>query len=417
MDKKRLFVWSLYDFANSIVQINWLLYLSQWLVVDRGLPEIWYGSVYSVVTLLLLVTSPLMGVYSDRLSKKLPILLIMSVVTAVTFIGVGVLTIKSPFAERFTLILVLGMFFISNYFYQASLVFFNALLPTLGKVSFFGRLSGWGEFANNAGLIFGIFLTFPLITGAVKIFGGSGRSHTFLPAALAFLIFATPFFLFFKERKNINSPFAKLSGLGKEALAVLKGLPKFPSMFWFLIGYYFVSDAMRTIILFFPLYFEKVLSLSDSIKAALTIFSLFFQMIGAALAGIAADKFGTKKVLLWLTFMTVFFISIFTLFSKLTIWGWVVIFAASIFMGGYFGVSKAMLIRLAKGVSVGKYFGLYNLFERFASFVAPILFGLTLGIFAQFGSASSYRLAYFATFILIILGWVFFRKIKEKDIA
>jgi len=174
---------------------------------------------------------------------------------------------------------------------------------------------------------------------------------------------------------------------------------------------------MRTIILFFPLYFEKVLSLSDSVKAILTMFSLFFMMVGAALAGIVADRIGTKKTLLGIVSLTLVFILIFTFFSKMTILGWVVMALASIFMGGYFGVSRAMLMRLAKGESVGKYFGLYNLFERFASVVAPLLFGWTLGIFGSFGPAPSYRFAYFATFLLIILGLFFFKKIKEKDIA
>ena len=125
MNRKRLFVWSLYDFANSIVQINWLLYLSQWLVVDKGLPEIWYGGFYSAVTLLLLVTSPILGVYSDRLSRKTPVLLIMSVIIVTTLLGVGYLTI-SPVMGDATVFVVLGLFFVSNYFYQASLIFFSA---------------------------------------------------------------------------------------------------------------------------------------------------------------------------------------------------------------------------------------------------------------------------------------------------
>jgi UMF1 family MFS transporter len=298
------------------------------------------------------------------------------------------------------------------------LKFFSALLPTLGKISFLGRMSGWGEFANNAGLIFGVLLTLPFVNGSIKLFGGYGRSHVFLPASLAFLVFAIPFFLFFKEKsqKQSSTPFS-FSGLGKETWALIKGLPKFPSMMWFLIGFYFVSDAMRTIILFFPLYFDKVLSLSDSIKAGLTMFSLFFMMIGAIIGGAIADRIGTKKTLLGVAMTTLVFILVFTLFTKLTLLGWIVIAAASISMGGYFGVSRAMLIRLAKGKSVGKYFGLYNLFERFASFIAPILFGWTLGVFGSFGPAPSYRLAYFSTFLLIIFGLFFFKKIKEKDVA
>ena len=39
MDKRNLFVWSLYDFANSIIYVNVLLYFAQWMVIDAGLPD------------------------------------------------------------------------------------------------------------------------------------------------------------------------------------------------------------------------------------------------------------------------------------------------------------------------------------------------------------------------------------------
>ncbi len=46
IDTKRLVLWSLYDFANSIVMIVFFLYYSQWLVVDRGVSDFWFNMTF-----------------------------------------------------------------------------------------------------------------------------------------------------------------------------------------------------------------------------------------------------------------------------------------------------------------------------------------------------------------------------------
>ena len=38
MNKKNIFLWTLYDFANSIVMIVFFLYFSQWLVIEKNVP-------------------------------------------------------------------------------------------------------------------------------------------------------------------------------------------------------------------------------------------------------------------------------------------------------------------------------------------------------------------------------------------
>ena len=48
MSKKNIFFWTLYDFANSIVAIVFFLYFSQWLVVDKGVPDFWYNMIFTI---------------------------------------------------------------------------------------------------------------------------------------------------------------------------------------------------------------------------------------------------------------------------------------------------------------------------------------------------------------------------------
>lgn len=414
MQKKNLFIWSLYDFANSLLNINLLLYFSQWIIVDNNLPEFWYGGVFSLSTLLLLVTSPIIGVYTDRLKRKLPILLWASIIIGASALLLSAAATALPVPSMTTALIALALYFIVIYFYQASLVVFNALIPTLSGPAHIGRTSGWGEFANNAGLIAGIFLTLPLIQGSVKLFGASGRSQVFLPSTLAFLLLMVPFFLFFRESRRSGVSTMSLGILSRRAIELIRSLPSFPPMLWFLVGFYFVSDAVRTVLLFFPLYFQKVWGLEDSKKAIVTVFILVAMMVGSVIGGYAADRWGTRRTLLWCVFFMILILVAVLTFSTLTLGAWVTLGSLGISWGGYFAVSRSFLIHLSPKGHVGEYFGLYNLFERFASVVAPLVWSTTVAVFAFLGPADSYRAAGTVSAVLIFIGLLFFLKVKES---
>lgn len=66
MNKRNLFLWSLYDFANSIVFINFLLYFAQRIVIDGGLSDFRYNAIFAIATVLLFLSAPMLAAYTDR---------------------------------------------------------------------------------------------------------------------------------------------------------------------------------------------------------------------------------------------------------------------------------------------------------------------------------------------------------------
>ena len=70
MNKRNIFLWTLYDFANSIVTIVFFLYFSQWLVVDNGVSDIWYNMIFTIGSVLLLLTSPILGTIADKTGRS-----------------------------------------------------------------------------------------------------------------------------------------------------------------------------------------------------------------------------------------------------------------------------------------------------------------------------------------------------------
>ena len=71
MNRKNIFLWTLYDFANSIVSIVFFLYFSQWLVVDKGVSDLWYNMIFTIGSAILLLTAPVLGSIADKTGRQL----------------------------------------------------------------------------------------------------------------------------------------------------------------------------------------------------------------------------------------------------------------------------------------------------------------------------------------------------------
>src|SRR3989338_1384830 len=175
MNKKNIFFWALYDFANSITTIVFFLYFSQWLVVDRGVSDFWYNMIFTIGSILLLLTAPILGSIADKNGKQQNYLNWITVLTFLSFLGV--------------------LFIIANYLYQFSFVFYNALLHHIAPPERWGRISGIGQTGNWLGQITGLLITLPLASGAVYLVGEAGRAQTFLPATIIFFILSIPMLL------------------------------------------------------------------------------------------------------------------------------------------------------------------------------------------------------------------------------
>jgi MFS-type transporter involved in bile tolerance (Atg22 family) len=119
MNKKNIFLWTLYDFANSVVMIVFFLYFSQWLVVEHGVSDFWYNMIFTIGSLMILVTAPILGSVADSNGKEVSYFNKITILSFLTFLIVSFITL---FAPNKVFIAVL-FFLLANYFYQFSFVF------------------------------------------------------------------------------------------------------------------------------------------------------------------------------------------------------------------------------------------------------------------------------------------------------
>ena len=200
MNKKNLFVWSLYDFANSIVMIVFLLYFSQWLVIDRGISDFWFNITFTISSLLLLFSGPIAGAIVDKTKIKMPGLRIMTIFTAIFYLLTGIIAVQYPSQA----IMAMIMFTLATYFYMFSFNYYNPLINDIAPQGKHGIVSGWGIFGNYLGHITGILIALPFATGAITLWGSPGRAQAFIPAVVILFFLLCQCFYYLKKSQFAN---------------------------------------------------------------------------------------------------------------------------------------------------------------------------------------------------------------------
>src|SRR3989338_10860151 len=406
MDKKKLFLWSLYDFANSIIYVNFLLYFAQWLVIDGGLSDFWYNAIFAIATIMLLFSAPMLAAQTDRNGGKKYFL---NLATVGTFIAYG-LSVWLAYQGVEYVVWSAVFFLVGQYFYQLAFVFYNPMLAEIADEKHRARASGIGQFANACGQVLGI--------GATLTLAGT-RLGPLFPALIGFFALPFPVVVFYKESRIPSTPL-RFSELKNDASTYVK---KFYQFFAFsvatpmLIAFFLFNDALHTLGNNYSIILERVFATPDITKSLLLIGVLVMSAIGGITFGWIADRLGSLvalKIILagWLIVLPLLaFAPTFTLFAILSV-------PVGLLIGSVFAVSRAYLSTLLSEENMGYGFSFYALAERFATFVGPLTWGaiITLGGASQL----SYRVAIMSMAVFVLAGLLvllFFRQRTSSLLA
>ena len=408
MSKKKIFLWTLYDFANSITVVAFLLYFSQWLVVEHNVPDIWYNLMYTGSSILLIFTAPIAGIIADKKRIRMPYLRITTILMFATIAITSLLAMFTNPGSSFVLFAALA-YMLGNYFYQLSFSFYNPLLNDIAPPEKQGLVSGLGQAANWLGAMAGIGISLVLLSGSFHLFGGSGRVQTFLPTAIIFIILALPFLLLFKDSNPAPEVKVSIKEEYKNFFKSFLHLIKFPGVGLFLLAFFFFNDAILTMQNNFPIFLEQVFGVSDKIKSMLLGGALVTSAIGAVISGWVADKVGLKKTLIAILILWAL------LFPSLGLVKNFPIFAAfAILMGFLYGatwtVTRAVMVTLSPKENLNEAFSYYTLSERFATFLGPLTWGLITTGFAHKGPVK-YQIATLVLTVFIVIGLLMVRKL------
>ncbi len=409
--KKNVIVWSLYDFANSIIMIVFLFYFSQWLVIDSGKPDWWYNATLVASSILFIVLAPFLSRKLDASGAKLAGVRVMTVIMAVFYIATAIIMLFFPLQA----LLAAALFTLAMTTYLLSFIYYTPMLSDVSNASNHGWVSGLGMGANYIGQVFGLLVTLPFATGAIYLIGSHGRPQTLIPAIILFALSAAPLLFFYREPQkvvvpgSVTSPTPALAPVG--VFTILKKILSIRNLALTMIAYFLFSDALLTFSNNFPIFLEKAFAATDSIKTYLTAGILILSAIGSVVFGKISDKKGKKETLLFVLICWLILFPVLA-FSTSFLMASIICLVAGLFFGPVWGISRAMVSDYAPKEIEASSFGIYTVAERFATFIGPITWSLIIANTDGHGAAS-YSYAIIGMGILILISILFVVRIRR----
>jgi len=409
--KKQVFYWSLYDFGCSVAMITFLVYFSEWLVIERGVSDLWYNMLYAIGTALLFFTAPRLGKKADRSDKPGKRHAYLRVITVAAFIfflltSYAAVGLRNAFLAAF-------LFIFANYFYQFAFVFYNGYISDLGPDEKRGLISGIGQMGNWLGQVVGLLISLFFAGGVVFLFGVPGRTQVFLPATLVFGILVLPMLFLYKKGKGGGEIVEKdlVSGMPDDTRQSGESIFKVPGVGMYLAAFFLFSDALITASTNYPIFLSRVFHVSSATSSLVIISVLATSAIGAVVSGSVSDRIGLRRSLL---IVIGSFLIILPLVAVVTSFFWhvVVMITMGFMYGATWAVTRSAMIYLCPAERLNHGLSYYTLAERFSTLIGPLAWGLTVWLLSPYG-AFAYRMAVMVMSVFVLIGFYMISKIKE----
>jgi MFS transporter, UMF1 family len=403
--------WSLYDFANTIFSYAVFSYaMSLWLTNDARFGaasgQLAFSIAIAVSVGVNALVSPILGMLSDRAGgRRLPYLLFFTLLCVVPTALIGG---SAP-------VVGLVLFTVANFAYQSALIYYDATLKTVSYPETRGKLSGIGVAIGYCGTIF-IGITIFLL--------GLPVEAVFFVAAALYGLFAIPIFLVVHEAKpppGTPRPGFRdaLASLG-QLRATIADAKTVPGLSRFLVGRFFYSDAVNTIIAVMSVVATKAMGLSDSV-ANLILLSLAIVAVVASFAwGRLVDRLGPKRTLMlvlgsWAVGLVIGGVSLGL--GRSTIGLALFLFAGAILGSGLGGVQvsdRVLMMRLSPPAKLGEFFGLYGLVGKGSQVIGQLLFGAIVAFLLAPLGVVAYQLAVLSLLVTMLIGWWLIRPVGDR---
>ena len=390
--------WALYDFANTIfsyavVSVSIGLWLTDASRFGKAEGQLIQGIAIAVSVGLNAIVSPVLGALSDRGGRRLPFLLAFTVMCIVPTVLIGF----SP-----PLIGVL-LFIVANFAYQAALIYYDATLTVVSRPSTRGKLSGIGVAIGYMGTIF---------VALVLIVLDASPEQTFLIAGVLFAIFAAPIFLIVRE-PVISA--ARVTGrdvmesLGQLRLTI-EHARSVPWLGRFLLGRFFYSDAVNTLIVVMSVVAVRAMGLTSTQFLLLSLMLTVVAIVTSFFWGWLADRWGPKRALIAVlgSWSVGLFLGTVSLGYPGTVIGTVVFVIAGAILGSGLGgvqvTDRVLMVRLSPKERLGEFFGIYGLVGKASQVIGSLIYGVIVFLFVdQFGNLA-YQIAVLSLFVTMLVG-------------
>lgn len=387
LHKKEIRAWTMYDWANSsfattmMAAVLPVYYATLGTAGDSGamMTSRW-GFTTALAALIAAVISPILGAVADfRGSKKkfLTIFMLLGVVsTALLF-----------FPNQPGDWLIASIIFVfANIGFAGSLVYYDALLPHVARADEIDQVSSRGYMMGyiGGGILLAVNLVMIMVVPGLipALSTGLMTRLSFVTVAIWWFGFTLP--LLFRVKEPVRrieageagmSPIqASFRRLGK----TFRELKKYRDLSLGLLAFWIYANGIGTIITMATIY-GKELNFSDITLIGTLLMVQFLAAPFAYLFGWLSKKLGLKKSLyLSLTIYSLIAIAGYFLYQEWQFWALGA--AVATVQGGSQALSRSMIGRMMPKSKSAEFYGFFSVFEKFASILGPLLFGVVSSI-------------------------------------
>lgn len=415
--KNAIFDWALYSWGRDsftilITSFVFAAYFTKSIATSSIMGTAQWGWAQAIAAIILAIIGPFLGAIADITGKRLWPLGFL------TFINI-VCTALLFFAEPTHHNVAWALFFytVAAFAFEATYIYYNAMLKTLAPTRLTGRVSGWGW---SAGYFGGIVVLLIALFGFVD-------SHIFthedainiravaLLAAAWFLIFAWPMFVTNKDEKKERQ---KASTTIKQACHNIKDMLKhaadYKAIFKLVIARLFYIDGLNSVFAFAGIYGAVIYHFSFTKILIFAISANVVAGIGTVILAFVDDWLGPKFVVFWGLVFILAANAVIFFTPHIPILFWIGGLVISFFAGALQSCSRTYLTLLSPKDRINQMFGLYAFCGRSTAFIGPLFISLLVVML------HSVHWLLVVTFVLFLIGLLIFITIpsthKHKEI-
>lgn len=402
--KGKIFAWSLFDFANTafyviILTVGFPLYFKEIITDNAPNSDFLWGLAFSISMLIVALFSPLLGAIADSGAGKKKFL---AAFTALCILATASLFFTGPSMIFWSIVLLI----FANIGFEAGLVFYDAFLPEITTERSYGRVSGYGFAMGYVGALITLFLVFPLYEAGFEEANLFNVRISFILAAVLFLLFALPIFIFVPDKQLKKKFEPKFFAEGYVRLkSTFRDFKKYKNIAIFLVAYFLYIDGVNTVIIFSSIFARETLQMTFTEIILLFVIVQTSAIIGSAIFGIISDHVGQKKtlmvtLLIWIGIVTsAFFVEdIFTFY--------IIAAFAGISLGSSQSTSRSLMTLLTPAEKKTEFFGFYSFFGKASAILGPFVFGIISTMIDQ-------RTAILSVAFFFIAGLLILTKVRD----
>ncbi|MHA1113269.1 MAG: MFS transporter [Alphaproteobacteria bacterium] len=409
-DRRALFAWCVYDWANSafptvILTFVFAAYFARGVAETPVQGTALWGWTLTASGIAMALLGPILGAVADQGGRRKPWL-------ALCTLGCVLATAALWFTKPDPSWALWAMIFVglANLAFECGTVFYNALLPGLAPRERLGRWSGWGWGLGYAGgmsclvvALFGLVQADPAPFGLDKAAAEPVRAVALLAAAW-FAVFSLPLFLRVPDAPGRKTGTVAAVRDGLRALArTLRALPRRRDVGRYLLARMIYTDGLNTLFAFGGLYAAGTFGMDVAEVIQFGIALNVTAGLGAGLFAWVDDWIGAKRtVMIALAALTVIGAALLLVESKAVFWG------LGIALGAFFGpaqaASRSLMARLAPPGHEAEMFGIYALSGKATAFIGPALLGWTTLQFDSQRAGMATVLVFFVVGMALLAG-------------